>query len=147
MIKNISRGAMTVINVGEPSKSAQPKGKRVKPKSIGWRIQPKIPVVTSLFVSIRGISPTLPFVNSFPPFAAARNARTRRKNPVKAVKIIKKAGTSINRINEIKVNLGPGSFTGLRVGVAVANALGWALKIPVNGKRITKGEVVIPKYD
>ena len=57
--------------------------------------------------------------------------------------IIKKAGTSINRIDEIKVNLGPGSFTGLRVGVAVANALGWALKIPVNGKR----QIVLPRYE
>ena len=38
-------------------------------------------------------------------------------------------------IREIEVNTGPGSFTGLRVGISVANALGFALKIPVNGKR------------
>lgn len=35
----------------------------------------------------------------------------------------------------IEVETGPGSFTGLRVGVSVANALGFALGIPVNGKR------------
>lgn len=35
----------------------------------------------------------------------------------------------------IEVETGPGSFTGLRVGVAVANALGFALNIPVNGKK------------
>lgn len=58
-------------------------------------------------------------------------------------RIIKKVGTSINRIDEIKVNLGPGSFTGLRVGVSVANTLGWALKIPVNGKR----QIVTPIYE
>ncbi|MBI5465104.1 tRNA (adenosine(37)-N6)-threonylcarbamoyltransferase complex dimerization subunit type 1 TsaB [Candidatus Gottesmanbacteria bacterium] len=42
----------------------------------------------------------------------------------------------------IEVNTGPGSFTGLRVGVAVANTLGWILGIPVNGK---KG-LVLPQY-
>lgn len=36
----------------------------------------------------------------------------------------------------IEVETGPGSFTGLRVGVAVANALGLALGIPVNGKKM-----------
>lgn len=36
----------------------------------------------------------------------------------------------------IEVETGPGSFTGLRVGVSVANALGFALGIPVNGKKV-----------
>jgi len=36
----------------------------------------------------------------------------------------------------IEVETGPGSFTGLRVGVSVANALGFALGIPVNGKKL-----------
>ncbi len=36
----------------------------------------------------------------------------------------------------IEVETGPGSFTGLKVGVSVANALGFALKIPVNGKKM-----------
>jgi len=38
-------------------------------------------------------------------------------------------------LKEIEVNTGPGSFTGLRVGVSVANALGLALNILVNGKK------------
>jgi len=36
----------------------------------------------------------------------------------------------------VEVETGPGSFTGLRVGVSVANALGFGLGIPVNGKKI-----------
>ncbi len=39
-------------------------------------------------------------------------------------------------LNGIEVETGPGSFTGLRVGVSVANALGFSLGIPVNGKKI-----------
>ena len=55
--------------------------------------------------------------------------------------VLRKEGVSLKDIKEIEVNPGPGSFTGLRVGLAVANALGWALKIPVNGKDISKGEI------
>ena len=51
-------------------------------------------------------------------------------------KTLKKNKFTMKDISEIEVNTGPGSFTGLRVGVAVANALGWALNIPVNGKKI-----------
>lgn len=55
-------------------------------------------------------------------------------------------------ITAIEVNTGPGSFTGTRVGVAVANALGFALDIPVNGSPRSpreagkKGKIVLPKY-
>lgn len=38
-------------------------------------------------------------------------------------------------LKKIKVKNGPGSFTGLRVGISVANALGFALGIPINGKK------------
>lgn len=59
------------------------------------------------------------------------------------VKILKKNKADFKDLTQIKVNPGPGSFTGTRVGVAVANALGYALNIPVNGK---KGKIVLPIY-
>lgn len=59
-------------------------------------------------------------------------------------KTLKREHRVLEEITAIEVNLGPGSFTGLRVGVAVANALGWVLKIPVNDKKV--GESVEPKY-
>jgi tRNA threonylcarbamoyladenosine biosynthesis protein TsaB len=61
--------------------------------------------------------------------------------------VFKKEEKKIEDISEIEVNLGPGSFTGLRVGVAVANAIGWVLGVPVNGKDVSKGEIVDIKYE
>lgn len=46
-------------------------------------------------------------------------------------------------LTSIQVNPGPGSFTGTRVGVAVANALAFALKIPINDQE----PPVKPIYD
>lgn len=57
-------------------------------------------------------------------------------------KLLKKHKLNLKDLTGIKVNPGPGSFTGLRVGVSIANALGFLLKIPVNGK---KG-IVEPEY-
>ena len=47
--------------------------------------------------------------------------------------LLKKQNKSLADVTAIKVNTGPGAFTSLRVGVAIANALGYALKVPVNG--------------
>ena len=60
-------------------------------------------------------------------------------------KLLEKNNLEINQIDEIKVVIGPGSFTGLRVGASIANALGYLLNIPVNGKKI--GESVQPVYN
>lgn len=60
------------------------------------------------------------------------------------VKILKKQKAAFADISEIKVNTGPGSFTGTRVGVTIANALGFALGIPVNGE---KGKISIARYE
>ena len=59
-------------------------------------------------------------------------------------KILKKNKADFSDLTAVEVNVGPGSFTGTRVGVAVANALGFALNIPVNGQ---KGKIVIPIYE
>lgn len=59
---------------------------------------------------------------------------------------LKELGKSIDNIKEIEVNTGPGSFTGLRVGVSVANAIGWDKEIPVNGQDIKKSGPITPRY-
>jgi len=43
----------------------------------------------------------------------------------------KKAGVSLNQLNAIAVAAGPGSYTGLRVGMASAKGLCYALNIPL----------------
>ncbi len=58
-------------------------------------------------------------------------------------KLLKKNDLKPTDIEEIEVNAGPGSFTGTRVGVAIANALGFGLDIKVNG---SKTKNVTPKY-
>lgn len=47
-------------------------------------------------------------------------------------------------ITEIEVATGPGSFTGLRVGIAVVNMLGSLLKILINGLPV--GTMATPVY-
>ena len=42
-------------------------------------------------------------------------------------------GTDLHMIEGIVVYLGPGSFTGLRIGITVANALASSLEIPIVG--------------
>jgi len=59
-------------------------------------------------------------------------------------KILKKHSLNPEDLSEIKINVGPGSFTGLRVGLAIANILSFVLKIPINGKKI--GEIILPIY-
>lgn len=60
--------------------------------------------------------------------------------------LLAKKGQKMADITEIEVNVGPGSFTGLRVGVSIANTLGFVLKIPVNGKKVWEMEIVEPVY-
>lgn len=59
------------------------------------------------------------------------------------VKILKNNNLEFKDLAGIEVEEGPGSFTGLRVGASVAQALGFALNIPVNGK---VGKPVAIKY-
>lgn len=48
-------------------------------------------------------------------------------------KLLSRAGWSIQSLTGVAVSVGPGSFTGIRIGLAVARALGQSLAIPVVG--------------
>jgi tRNA threonylcarbamoyladenosine biosynthesis protein TsaB len=47
--------------------------------------------------------------------------------------VLEKAGVSLSSIGLIAVGLGPGTWTGLRVGITTAKALAYALAVPVIG--------------
>jgi len=59
-------------------------------------------------------------------------------------KILNKYKIEPKDLSAIQINVGPGSYTGLRVGLAIANTLSFVLKIPVNGKKT--GEIILPIY-
>ncbi len=45
--------------------------------------------------------------------------------------VFKKSGIKINDIDKVFIVNGPGSFTGVRVGLTIAKTMAWALKIPI----------------
>ena len=45
--------------------------------------------------------------------------------------LLKQCNLTVKDINKIFVSVGPGSFTGIRVGLTFAKVLAWSLKIPV----------------
>lgn len=49
------------------------------------------------------------------------------------IKLLEAQGLQFKDLTGVETEEGPGSYTGLRVGAAVAQALGFALNIPVNG--------------
>ncbi|HOD01693.1 MAG TPA: hypothetical protein PKH50_03220 [bacterium] len=55
-------------------------------------------------------------------------------------KILQKNNLELKDISEFVPNLGPGSFTGLKIGVTVSNVLNWILG------RKKLGELYIPEY-
>lgn len=67
------------------------------------------------------------------------------QNVLKLVReILRDNSVKPSQISSIFVNKGPGSFTGLRVGISVANTLGYFLNIPLNGEKA--GVLVVPQY-
>ena len=67
-----------------------------------------------------------------------------KKGDIDIVVVIKELleenNVPIDNIDEFISNLGPGSFTGLKIGVTIANVLNWALK-----RRNIK-ELSVPEY-
>jgi tRNA threonylcarbamoyladenosine biosynthesis protein TsaB len=69
------------------------------------------------------------------------------------------AGASVEAIDDVVVGVGPGGFTGLRIGIATALGLGQALAVPVTGasslealalgiaEAAPDGAVVVPVLD
>ena len=69
---------------------------------------------------------------------------TRAQNGLKTIEeILKENNLQLSDLTEIKVNCGPGSFIGLRVGVTIANTLAFLLHIPINGQK----PPLLPKYE
>lgn len=73
----------------------------------------------------------------------ARKERAQAALPM-IERILTKAGIKLSDVDEIKVETGPGSYTGLRVGIAIANALSFGGNIKINGKE--PGDIVLPEY-
>lgn len=60
-------------------------------------------------------------------------------------KVLREANVSLSEIQDIQIKEGPGSFTGVRIGVSIANTLSFSLKKSVNEKVL--GEIVEPIYN
>lgn len=60
-------------------------------------------------------------------------------------KLLTKHDFALVDVASIWVNTGPGSYTGLRVGIAIANMLGFLLGVPINGLPV--GQQVFPVYE
>src|SRR5258708_1919070 len=76
----------------------------------------------------------------------AGHPHTRASQTVLTVvdELLREHAMKVSDITHIKVNPGPGSFTGLRVGIAIANTLSYTLNIPVNNQ--PPGSFVTPQY-
>lgn len=75
-------------------------------------------------------------------------------------RIVAAVGGEIGAVTQIAICRGPGSFTGLRIGITVANTLAESLRVPIVGgfgdtwrtdalERLARGEndmIVMPEY-
>lgn len=59
-------------------------------------------------------------------------------------KVLQMAGVEKSALTAVAVNLGPGSFTGLRIGLAAAKAIAYGLNIPIIG--VGAGEALAWHY-
>lgn len=67
-------------------------------------------------------------------------------------KMLRSIGKSVDDVDSIYVNRGPGSYTSLRVGLSIANGLAFSKDIPIYamssqvGKESRFSKVITPKY-
>lgn len=62
--------------------------------------------------------------------------KTKAQNTLLLIeKLLKENGLELSDLTEIKINTGPGSFIGLRVGLTIANTFAFLLNILVNGRK------------
>lgn len=59
---------------------------------------------------------------------------------IKIKELLHKQNKKLSAVSAIAVYKGPGSFTGLRIGVSIANALAMSLRVPVVGVRGAVGK-------
>ena len=59
---------------------------------------------------------------------------------IKIRELLVRNSKDINDLNGLVVFTGPGSFTGLRIGLSVANAISFAASVPIIGKNGEKWE-------
>ena len=64
---------------------------------------------------------------------------------IKLDQVLRENNLKLTDLKLILVNIGPGSFTGVRVGVTIANTLSWSLDIPVLGYRDGQINIALDK--
>lgn len=84
----------------------------------------------------------------------ARNSHSERLMPV-IEEIFQKSGKEIQELDLIAVAQGPGSYTGIRIGVTVAKTLAWTLEktlvgissLEVLARNLTVPGIIVPLFD
>ena len=62
---------------------------------------------------------------------------------VMAQDLLRQCGVAISQLDAVAVAKGPGSFTGVRIGVAAAKGLAWGAELPCVGVSTLSAEIFI----